>query len=317
VAPGPPWPQSSDDARALFSTWEHTDPFPLIEPALLNSAHVEQYAQATGMIYPFYPDRLKSASYPIALGGDVVFWDNQNRMRTIDLRKGEAERFKLRRNSIAYVTLEPVFQLPQYIAVRFNLKIDNVYKGLLLGTGPLVDPGWSGRLSFPLHNLTTNDYWFEAGDEIIWVEFTKVSLLDKWRNTGTPPNVAGGTYRPYLDEKRGGTVQTRLTTAAPHQTIRSSLEEAYDRAEAAARLTNRIQVWGATALVVGLATLVALAVDVIAFRSGSSKTPTTKTVATTVVRTTPTQASGISRSDLAKLQKQIDQLRARIRRAGG
>jgi deoxycytidine triphosphate deaminase len=310
--PGAPWPQSSEEAKERFSQWDETDPFPGIEPALLNSAHVEQYALATGMVYPFYPDRLKSASYPIAIAGDVVYWDNRDRMRTIDLRKGATERFRLRRNSIAYVTLEPVFRLPQYIAIRFNLKIDNVYRGLLLGTGPLVDPGWAGRLSFPLHNLTTNDYWFDAGEEIIWVEFTKVSPLDRWKPEKATPAAPPGTYRPYPDVKRGGTVKTRLTAAAPHQTIRSSLEEAYDRAEKAAALTNRIQVWGATALLVGLATLVALVVDVLAFRSNATKNVPTQTVTTVTVRGATAGQVQALRADIKKLQKEIDRLRAQL-----
>lgn len=83
-------------------------------------------------------------------------------------------------NSIAFVTLEPMFRIPDYLALRFNLKIVHVYKGLLLGTGPLVDPGFVGRLSIPLHNLTANTYTFHAGDGIIQMEFTKLSRNDIW-----------------------------------------------------------------------------------------------------------------------------------------
>ena len=70
--------------------------------------------------------------------------------------------------------------LPEYIAVRFNLHIRYVHKGILLGTGPLVDPGFFGRLLIPLHNLTDNNYVLEGGKGIIWVEFTKVSQNVFW-----------------------------------------------------------------------------------------------------------------------------------------
>jgi len=70
--------------------------------------------------------------------------------------------------------------MPQYIAARFNLRITHVHQGLLLGTGPLVDPGFSGRILVPLHNLTDNDYVFMGGDSFIHVEFTKLNPLPRW-----------------------------------------------------------------------------------------------------------------------------------------
>jgi hypothetical protein len=75
----------------------------------------------------------------------------------------------------------PRFRIPDYIALRFNLKIKHIYRGLLLGTGPLVDPGFVGHLSLPLHNLTRQSYQFRAGEDIAWFEFTKTSLA------GRPP----------------------------------------------------------------------------------------------------------------------------------
>ncbi len=61
------------------------------------------------------------------------------------------------------------------MVLRFNLKVKHVYKGLLLGTGPIVDPGFKGKLHIPLHNLTSNDYEFKYKEELIQVEFTKLS----------------------------------------------------------------------------------------------------------------------------------------------
>ena len=45
-------------------------------------------------------------------------------------------------NSITFVQIESKIRLPNYIALRFNLRIQHVHRGLLLGTGPLVDPGF-------------------------------------------------------------------------------------------------------------------------------------------------------------------------------
>ena len=54
----------------------------------------------------------------------------------------------------------------------------------MLGTGPLIDPGFGGQILIPLHNLTDNDYELCGGDGIIWVEFTKVSKNDYWVSNG-------------------------------------------------------------------------------------------------------------------------------------
>ena len=59
--------------------------------------------------------------------------------------------------------------------MRFNLHIRHVHRGLLLGTGPLVDPGYWGKLCIPLHNLTDKDYPIPKDEGLIWMEFTKIS----------------------------------------------------------------------------------------------------------------------------------------------
>jgi hypothetical protein len=61
------------------------------------------------------------------------------------------------------------------MAIRFNLRIKHVHRGILLGTGPLVDPAFEGDLLIPLHNLTATDYRISANEGLIWVEFTKTT----------------------------------------------------------------------------------------------------------------------------------------------
>ena len=169
-------------AQARYEKYYSKDPFPDIQSALLNSADIYNYVAATGMIFPFYPEKLSGASYEVAIGEKVVWWDEQKQeVHEEDLSK-PGSFFKLEPNSIAFVMLEPTFRIPDYMALRFNLKIVHVYKGLLLGTGPLVDPGFVGKLSIPLHNLTANTYTFKHGDSLIQMEFTKLSPNAVWKN---------------------------------------------------------------------------------------------------------------------------------------
>lgn len=59
-------------------------------------------------------------------------------------------------NSLVYIKLKQTLRIPFYLIGRHNLKIRYVYRGLLLGTGPQVDPGFEGNLFIPLHNFTTS-----------------------------------------------------------------------------------------------------------------------------------------------------------------
>ncbi len=156
-----------------------TDPFPSIPPSLLNSTDIQKYVHATGMLTPFYPKDLKGASYEACVGEEVQYWDAETE-KLVKLNLKEGDYFHLEPNSIAYVQINTYFNLPHYMALRFNLKIKNVYRGLLLGTGPLIDPGYRGRINIPLHNLTANRYSFEYGEGLIWIEFTKLSPHESW-----------------------------------------------------------------------------------------------------------------------------------------
>jgi deoxycytidine triphosphate deaminase len=230
-----------DDAAVRFHTWRERDPYPGIPAALLNSADIVDYVAQTGMIYPFYPERLKPASYEVALLGRYLYVDGDGTRRSGEIRMGQ--KFILKKNSIAFVSVEPYFRLPDYIALRHNLKISNVYKGLLVGTGPLVDPGFVGRLSLPLHNLTNQDYEFQGGDGIIWIEFTKLSPNRAWSGARRVADRKGA-YTPFPIAKTelqevGDYVHKAV---GPGEVPSSSIAGVAKRARRAERTANRTQV---------------------------------------------------------------------------
>ena len=127
-------PSCDNEAKRRYEQFLSKDPYPEIEAALLNSADIFQYVAKTGMIYPFDSDKLQGASYEVAIRGTVIWWDEEKKEEHIEQLVKPGDSFKLEPNSIAFVTLEPMFRIPDYIALRFNLKIVHVYKGLLLGT---------------------------------------------------------------------------------------------------------------------------------------------------------------------------------------
>lgn len=165
------------------------DPFQDIHPALLNSYDIKRYVDKGCLIEKsnFDDRRLKTASYELRFLGELHYWgsDDDGKFKRKNIPVCDNTPVTIPKNSITYLWIKENLLLPEYIAARFNLHIRHVHKGILLGTGPLVDPGFFGRILIPLHNLTDNDYELEGGEGIIWVEFTKVSTNEFWSTPDT------------------------------------------------------------------------------------------------------------------------------------
>ena len=232
--------QAEQEAKEKAEQFKNKDPFPDIPCALLNSADIADYIETTGMVFPFYKDKLKSASYEVAISGAVVYWEpgrRNPRKRDLALEK-KHQTFQLKPNSIAFIEIEPTFRLPNYMAMRFNLKITHVYRGLLLGTGPLVDPGFEGKIYIPLHNLTSNTYTFSHGEDLIWVEFTKISQNSSWQGDGEGMQRAGQ-YVPFPANKQEQPLDYYFEKANKGGAIASSIPQSVERAEKAAKAAHK------------------------------------------------------------------------------
>lgn len=145
------------------------DPWPDLQ-GMLTSEHIRSYHEAVGrMIRPFDAERLRPASYELTLGssclveGEPVVLDDDNPVLEIPP------------NSIAYVSMQQVLFMPHYLVGRFDLAIEFIYKGLLLGTGPQVDPGFQGALSCPLHNISNDPIEIRMGQPFAKLDFAKTA----------------------------------------------------------------------------------------------------------------------------------------------
>jgi deoxycytidine triphosphate deaminase len=217
--------ESDQEAERRFRIAKSLDPFPQIPPSLLNSADIHDYVRMTGMLYPYESDDLKSASYEAPIYWKCIVWDERGERCDLHLEEGKDEEITLKANSIALVQVKPHFRLPDYIALRFNLKIKHVHRGILLGTGPLVDPGFEGKLVIPLHNLTTNNYTFRRGEGLIWVEFTKTTISTEVSDSHSALR-RRGSYRPFPDDKKNHDPDWYIEKATRHKPIRSSIPDA-------------------------------------------------------------------------------------------
>lgn len=214
------------------------DPFPSIQPALLNSADIQAYQAACDILKGETIDpasgRLKAASYKILCRGDVFWRDDQH--GRVEKRIEGSTSFTVPRNGIVFISPQVEFNLPDFIAARFNLTISLVHQGLLLGTGPLVDPGYKGRLLIPLHNLTSRDVSLVGDDGLIWVEFTKTST----DTIQTYNNKTFNFFQPNAGRSTGREIAAyfRETGGVP---VRSTLHDNANRWEKAVSEVNSLK----------------------------------------------------------------------------
>ena len=249
-----------------FRSENKPDPFPDIPHALLSADDVKKYVFATGAIAPFVPSkesrRLKTAAYEGRVGDIAYEFDNDGALVELPTTP-----LIVKANSIVFVESDIDFRLPNFIALRFNLQIRHVHRGLLLGTGPLVDPSYWGKLCIPLHNLTDEDYSIPKESGLIWLEFTKTSLKRTEGVASLGHHVRReqpGEHwhiKDFIDEaakpmgREGRTVPIRSS-------IPTMTKEATKRAEAAERSASEARNWvrglgglGIAAIIVSLAGL--------------------------------------------------------------
>jgi deoxycytidine triphosphate deaminase len=249
--------QTSEQAEEYFNEFRENDPLrDDVFPALLNGGDIYDYVRLTGMLFPFDREhlnvKLKCASYGIDFVGEVHEVDDHGNYTQVPIAKGTP--FTLRKNSIAFVHLNTEFRLPTYIAARFNLQIEHVHRGLLLGTGPLVDPGFNGRLLIPLHNLTAEDYHMRGGDGLIWAEFTKVS---RTRPDSLRMARLDGLYAP-----RKKSLRVYFQESSGQRPARSSIPEAVADATKSA---SQAKLYASALTAAGVIGIIALAVNFFSF----------------------------------------------------
>ncbi|SRR6266478_2242615 len=142
---------------------------------ILLSNQIDQFCRENLLISKDYKqENLRPASYTLRIGDPYI--DADGRKRTLSDRE---DTILFKKNSIIFVSTKEELDLPYYIIARFNLRVNWVYEGILLGTGPQVDPGFSGVLSCPLYNLTDRDIIIRRGENFATIDFEKTTSLLK------------------------------------------------------------------------------------------------------------------------------------------
>lgn len=248
-------------AISRYEKHKSKDPFPDIPPALLSSAQIQAYIAETGMIFPYFPatdskeERVTSASLIMTIGPEVLYWDSKNKQKYYKkLKQGDS--ITLRPNSITFLRPAERFNIPDYIAVRFNLRIVHVHRGLLLGTGPLIDPGFKGYPMIPVHNLTENEYIVHVGDKFINVEFTKINNIDYAINIDSDNLDNIFTYLKNRGKAFDYDFIKYIDDNVPQRKVKSSLSSVIDNANNLIGRQKRILTWSVVVGIMAIATFI-------------------------------------------------------------
>ncbi len=154
------------------------DPFePSDVGAVLLSDQIHFLAHEIGLIDPFYEKNLRPASYDLRVG-NVYYVDDCR----VDLTE---EPIEIPPNGLVYIKTEEKFNIPYYLVARYSLRVQQVYRGLLIDNGLHIDPGYCGHIWIPVHNFTTQSRTLAMGQEFISVEFNRTTRLPREVNTIT------------------------------------------------------------------------------------------------------------------------------------
>lgn len=274
------------EATEKYAEYKSKDPFPKIGEALLNSVDLLMYLLKVGIVEPFDINKLKGVTYQCTFSGEAHRF-NQDSGCMEEINLDDTGELILAKNSITYLKIEEKFHVPEYMVLRFNLSVSNAYKGLLLGTGPIVDPGFEGNLFIPLHNLTGNEYVIKKGAPLIRVEFTKLSRHIDWKNKRknlfpllkpvtkcTPRNAC---FSKFIEDALLDSDDKKFYTNGNAISVRSSIPDvissaanqaadaqksAKDAADAAEKIRKRIRNWSIIGAIGAFLAVISLMVSV-------------------------------------------------------
>jgi deoxycytidine triphosphate deaminase len=158
---------------SLREKWRYEDPHSDDRGSLLSN-RIHQFCSEAGLLISegYTEKNLRPASYTLTIGDNFIDSEGNERHLT-----EENDSFVFHKNSIIFVSTKEKLDLPYYILARFNLRVNWVYDGVLLGTGPQVDPGFRGSLSCPLYNLTNVDLTIKRRDPFATIDFEKTTTL--------------------------------------------------------------------------------------------------------------------------------------------
>jgi len=231
-----------------------------VRPGLLSSPHIALYASKRWLVDGDDKNNLGPCSYNMRISGPILLSRNgiTEEFTLCDIDdENQKKRTKvvLEPNSLTFFTTKEKFKLPRDVIARYNLKSKWVHQGLLLGTGPMVDPELHANILIPLHNFSSRRIEILNDEQIIMVEFTKtLDPEDKFTTTegeelAYVSNGSKGTgLRGYIKRTGGLPESSVSSTLAMEKDERDDFKKKF-------KLAKTISIYGGIVFVISLCAL--------------------------------------------------------------
>jgi deoxycytidine triphosphate deaminase len=131
---------------------------------VLLSDQIEFYCRKYGMIGDFSRECLQPAGYTLRIGNNYAI---DGKCYTLN----ENGSLTIQRYQVAIIQTFETLNLPQFLIGRWNIRVTLAYDGLLWVGGAQVDPGFRGRLSCPIYNLSAKEVVLQHGERLAMIDF--------------------------------------------------------------------------------------------------------------------------------------------------
>ncbi len=129
------------------------------------------------LIKPLDTESLKSASYLLHLGRECHMGEKDYNL------SDENPKLVIPPHGLALVSTLEELNIPAFLIGRWNLRVSEVYEGLLWVGGAQVDPGYEGHLFCPLYNLSTRPVELKFRDAIFAIDFVRTTRFVEGKST--------------------------------------------------------------------------------------------------------------------------------------
>jgi len=124
------------------------------------------------VIAPLNPDRLQGASYDLAVGGEALVSNSDEK---IILGPGSSTSLHLEAGDFALVLTRESVKVATDIAGVIGMRSSLARRGLMLLAGMQIDPGFQGHLRFGLYNASPRKITLDYDDGICMIEFHRLA----------------------------------------------------------------------------------------------------------------------------------------------
>jgi dCTP deaminase len=137
---------------------------------LTNDQLVDAREKGEIMIEPFLDKQIQGASYDLRVGTEGATTSSK---KVINIK--ELGFLVIQPGDLATVLVLEELRLSPLYTARFGLRSKLARKGLIPAIGPQIDPGYHGRLTVALANLSPKPISLSYGEDFVTAEFHQLS----------------------------------------------------------------------------------------------------------------------------------------------